>query len=414
MKILFYNHTNQVSGAERVLLLILARLNRNRFEPVLLCPTGKLQNEAKAVGVRCETVKQLHARFTGRADHLIRYLASFVSVVRQVRARVKEAEPDLIHANSIRAGLVISAATIGLRIPIIWHVHDFLPAHPLSTFIRLFVLLRPPAQIIVVAHAARERFRGDLLRWFFDRAPIAVIHNAVDSQKLRRPVSKGLGLRKELRVRSADKLIGIVGNLSPGKGQLELINAFAEVLQSVTNAALLIVGAALFNRDDGYQQRLLTQTRALGIADRVRFLGQRNDVPEIMRSLDLLVLNSQSEAFPLVALEGLACGVPILSTTVGGVPELITHGENGWLIPAGNQNKLTQAIVSLIEQPDLRARLAKNGQQHVAQKFTVDKFITRLEALWIGVAVQPWQAKKRQLPVLHSKNISAALANREG
>jgi glycosyltransferase involved in cell wall biosynthesis len=385
MRILFYNHTGHASGAERVLLLILARLDRSRFQPLLLCPAeGALQKEAEAFGVRCVIVNQLQARFTWSARLLFQYLASFVSVMREVRARVIECKPELIHANSIRAGLVISAATIGLRVPIIWHVHDLLPRHPISSLIRFFVLLFPPVRIVSVSKVAGDRLQGNLLRWFSKRVSVSVVHNAVDLEKPGATCSKNNALHKELRLRAGDPLIGIVGNLSPGKGQLELITAFADVLKQIPNAALLIVGSAIFNRNDGYHEQLVAQAKALGIADRVRFLGQRSDVAAIMRSLDLLVLNSTSEAFPLVGLEALACGTPLLSTAVGGVPELITNGIHGSLIPAGDQTKLTEAIVSLIEQPELRARLAANGRRHVQANFTVEKFMTRLETIYAG------------------------------
>jgi L-malate glycosyltransferase len=394
LKILFYNHTSEVSGAERVLLLILARLTRERFEPVLVCPAeGELQKQAKAVGVDCESVEQLQARFTWRVDRLLCYLASFISVIGKVRERVIKYQPELIHANSLRAGLVISAATIGLGIPIVWHVHDLLPKHPLSTIIRFFVLLFPPFRIVAVSQVAGDRFRGDMLRLFSRRVTVAVIHNSVDVERLAN-VKKDKAIRKELRLRNSDPLIGIVGNLSAGKGQLELIAAYAEVLKRIPDAALLIVGSSIFNREEGYPEQLRLQAKTLRVGERVRFLGQRNDVPAILRSLDLLVLNSKSEAFPLVALEGLACEVPVLSTSVGGVPELITHGETGWLIPAGDQHKLVDAIVSLLEQPELRRGLAVNGRQRVEKNFTVNKFITRLEALYSEKSAHRTPAKQ--------------------
>ncbi len=387
MKILFYNHTGQASGAERVMLLILAQLNSDRFELQLLCPAeGELQKQAKAAGVACATVQHLNARFTWRLDLLFRYLASFVSVIRQTRAHVASSKPELIHANSIRAGLVISAATIGLRVPIVWHVHDLLPRHPISTLIRLFVVLLPPVRIVAVSEVAGNRLRGNLLRWFSRRVRIKVIHNAVDLERLRTANGEVNTFSKELRLRAGDARIGIVGNLTPVKGQLGLLTAFADVLKQIPNAALVIVGSTMFNRDDGYQESLVSQAKALGITNRVRFLGQRRDVPRIMHSLDLLVLNSTSEAFPLVALEGQACGVPVLSTSVGGVPELISHGQNGWLIPPGDQSKLTEAIVTLVKQPDLRASLAVNGRRHVGANFTVEKFIRSLEGLYSEIA----------------------------
>jgi glycosyltransferase involved in cell wall biosynthesis len=400
LKILFYNHTGQVSGAERVLLLILSRLNRSRFEAVLLCPpVGQLQKDARALNVRCANVDQLNARFTWRIAALIRYFSSFVSTMGQVRARVREQRPELIHANSVRAGLVISAATLGLGIPIVWHVHDLLPQHPLSTCIRLFTLLFPPVRVVVVANAAAERFKGKLLRQFPKRVEFAVIYNAVEGAKLNSR-STSVAIRKELRVRNNDRLIGIVGNLSPVKGQLELIRAFAKARKRIPNLALIVVGSALFNRGDGYQKQLSAEVRALGLDHCVRFLGQRNDVPAIMAALDLLVMNSRSEAFPLVALEGMAAGVPVLATAVGGLPELITHEKNGWLVQFGDEDKLVDGMVSLLDRCDLSAQLATHAREHVVRTFPVHRFMTRIEAIYTATPPKPMRAVREQLAPL--------------
>ncbi len=351
------------------------------------------------LNVPCAAVDQLNARFTWRIAALICYFASFVSTIRQVRARVRENEPELIHANSVRAGLVISAATLGLGIPIVWHVHDLLPQHPLSTCIRLFTLLLPPVRIVVVAKAAADRFKGKLLGWFPKRVNFAVIYNAIDVAKLN-SAATSTPVRRELRLRNNDRLIGIVGNLSPVKGQLELIRAFAKSRKRIPNLALLVVGSALFNRGDHYQKQLSAEVRALGLDHCVRFLGQRNDLPAIMGALDLLVMNSLSEAFPLVALEGMAAGVPVLATSVGGLPELITHEKNGWLVPLGNEDKLVDGIVSLLERSDLSTRLAAQGRQHVTKNFPVHKFMTRIEAIYAETAAKPARAVSEQLAPL--------------
>lgn len=403
MKILFYNHTGQVGGAERVLLLILSRLNRSRFEAVLLCPhAGQLQKEARMLNVPCANVDQLQARFTWRLDALTRYFASFVLTMRQVRARVRAQQPELIHANSVRAGLVISAATLGLGIPIVWHVHDLLPQHPLSTCIRWFTLFLPPVRIVVVANAAADRFKGQLLQRFPKRVNFAVIYNAIEVAKLNSS-STSAPIRRELRIRDGDRLIGIVGNLSPVKGQLELIRAFAKARKRIPNLGLLVVGSALFNRGDCYQKQLSAEVRALELETYVRFLGQRNDVPAIMGALDLLVMNSRSEAFPLVALEGMAAGIPVLATAVGGLPELITHEKNGWLVPLGDEEQLVDAMVSLLRRRDLGAQLAMHARQHVTRNFPVHKFMSCIEAIYTKTEVQPVRAAREQLVPLSSE-----------
>src|ERR1043166_7317831 len=142
-KILFYNHTGQVSGAERVLMVILNGLDRQSYEPVVVCPAASRMMElAESGSVRTRGLVQLEARFTWRPDRVAKNLSLFTKVIRQARRAVKEECPDLIHANSIRAGLVMSATTIGLSVPVIWHPHDILPLHPLSTFVRMFALLK--------------------------------------------------------------------------------------------------------------------------------------------------------------------------------------------------------------------------------------------------------------------------------
>ena len=139
MRILFYNHQGKVSGAERVILLVLKRLNRDLFEPVMVCPaTDTMAKETAKLGVPCRTINQFEARFTVRPDKLMRYFASFVQTLGQLRAEIRREKPDVIHANSIRSGLVATAASAGMKIPVIWHLQDELGTHPISTLIRIF------------------------------------------------------------------------------------------------------------------------------------------------------------------------------------------------------------------------------------------------------------------------------------
>src|SRR6266480_3886559 len=110
--------------------MILSKLERSRFETVLLCPAdGPLIQMAKNLDARVVSIEPLAARFTLRVDRLVQYFVSFVRVIRATRAAVVSEAPDVVHANSIRGGLVMSAATVGLDAPVIWHVHDMLPRH---------------------------------------------------------------------------------------------------------------------------------------------------------------------------------------------------------------------------------------------------------------------------------------------
>jgi len=379
MKILFYNHTGQVSGAERMLLLILAGLDREQFTSRVLCPAnGPLLKEIAKLGIESEEVPLLEARFTVRPDRMFRYLRSFVAAIRQLRSRISKFNPDLVHANSTRAGLVATAATFGLRTRVVWHLHDLLPRHPLSSAIRVFAFLFARARMIAVSEAVANNFSG---RLFSLRNRVSVILNGIDMKPFQQHTNSRDATKFELELADSDQVVGIVGQLTPRKGQLELIETFPEVLESMPHAVLLIVGAPLFNRDFAYEQTLKATAFKLGIEDRVRFLGARNDVPALMQALDVLVVNSIVEPFGLVVLEAMASGTPVLAAVSGGIPELIEHGRTGWLFSQGDRQGLAAGIEKLLQSPGLRTRLAvnANGQLH---RYKAPNYLARLYSFY--------------------------------
>ena len=382
MKILFYNHTGQVSGAERVLLMTLTGLDR-AVDSVVLCPAdGRLIKMIDDLGFKAATINSLAARFTWRPDRLIRYFASFASVIRMARAAVVRETPDLVHANSIRAGLVMSAATVRLGIPIVWHAHDLLPRHPLSTAIRLFALASRRNRIIAVSQAVSDRFRGVLLRWFPQRVPITRIHNAVDVERFQ-PISENRHeLRRALGIQEGQLLVGAVGQLTPRKGQLQVIQAFSDVAREIPDAVLALVGQPIFNRDAEYAACLVRAAHASNVSDQIRFLGPREDVPALMRAFDLLVVNSRSEPFGLTIVEAMLSGTPVLAAAVDGIPEIVRHGESGWLIYGCDQRSLAQAMLRLLRNDNLREQISRSGRREAINRFSVERYIHDIQSLY--------------------------------
>lgn len=399
MKVLFYNHTGQVSGAERMLLMILARLNQRLFDPLVICPEqGPLLIMVKSLGVPVESVPALEARFTWRAGRLLRYLKSFLLVIRELRRKVVSLKPDLIHANSIRAGLVATAATLGMGTKVVWHLHDLLPRHPLSMGVRLFAFLCARTRMIAVSRAVAENFGGAIYGLGPGlRKRTTVILNAIELEKFHANQTASQQVRDDLNLGDSRPVIGIVGQLTPRKGQLELMRAFAQVLTERPKAMLLVVGAPLFNRDHEYEQLLRDTARELGISEHVRLLGARNDVAAVMQALDLLVVNSSSEPFGLVALEAMACGTPVVAAACDGLAEIIEHGVDGWLVPPGDEKAMAAAIVSLSCQPALRAQLAEQAKKHVASRFSANRYLTELQAFYCaGACVGVGSKSKRK------------------
>jgi glycosyltransferase involved in cell wall biosynthesis len=380
LKILFYNHTGQISGAERVLLAILSGGDRRRFIPAVLCPAnGPLMNRVGELGVRTIAIDTLAARFTLRVDRLANYAASFVRLIRAARVAVINEAPDIIHANSIRAGLVMSVATIRLDVPVVWHVHDLLPRHPLSTAIRLFAATSRRNRIVAVSRAVANRFQGQLTHRF--RGRVETIYNAVDIERFYPDPQSRKEIRRALGIDAA-KVIGIVGQLTPRKGQLELIEAFAETSREFPDTVLLIVGEPIFNRDAEYAKSLADAAKASGVADRVLFLGQREDTPAIMRALDLLVVNSSTEPFGLTVIEAMASGVPVLATAVDGIKEIVRHGETGWLVKARNHDSLVKGMLTLLRDQSLRDQLGGQGRREAIARFSIKRFVGEVEQLY--------------------------------
>jgi glycosyltransferase involved in cell wall biosynthesis len=249
--------------------------------------------------------------------------------------------------------------------------------------VRIFAFLCARTRMIAVSRAVAENFGGAIYGVGAGlRKRTTVILNAIDLEKFQPDQIAREQVRDELNLGERQPVIGIVGQLTPRKGQLELIRAFAQVVEESPKAALLVVGAPLFNRDHEYEELLKDTSRGLGISEHVRLLGARNDVAAVMQVLDLLVVNSAAEPFGLVALEAMACGTPVVAAACDGLTEIIEDGVDGWLVPTGDEQTLAAAIVNLSRQPALRAQLAAQGKKHVASRFSADRYLAELQTFY--------------------------------
>jgi glycosyltransferase involved in cell wall biosynthesis len=229
--------------------------------------------------------------------------------------------------------------------------------------------------MIAVSQAVADNFVGPFSPL---KRRVTTILNAIDLERFQPDPNARQLLRREFALAENELAIGIVGQLTPRKGQLELIGAFAKALHELPEARLLIVGAAVFNRDEEYAELLQQRIHELGIENRVCMTGNRADVASVLQALDLVVVNSSVEPFGLVALEAMACGAPVLAAVSGGIPELIKHGQNGWLVPQGDEQRLTAALVELGGRPELRRQLAEQGKTHMAATFSADRLLVQL------------------------------------
>ena len=357
-----------------MMLLLLRNLDRRSFAPIVACPSrGPLRKACEEIGVEVREIRALDARFTLRPDRLARYSASMLGTSTDLRRLVHQLQPDLIHANSVRAGLVANCSTFGIDVPLIWHVHDILPAHPFSAAIRLLARRSKRIHTIACSRAAAESIsRTDQVR---------VIRNGIELGKFQFQPGMGVRVREELGI-GDEFVIGSVGQIAERKGQAGLLDAFAHASCSIPNALLLIVGTPLFDHDRDYAHQLKARVNELGLEKKVRFLGQRNDIPALMHALDAFVLNSENEPLGLVLAEAMACGTPVIATRGGGVSEVVTDGETGRLVAYGDRDALAKAIVELANDESLRSSLILNARRSVERHFSSTRYVRDVESFY--------------------------------
>lgn len=381
IKILHYNHTSRVSGAERVLLAIIENLDPACFQPVVTGPSGCcLEDDVNRRGVPFIPMGDLEARFTWRPDLLARYTASSVRAILAFRNVVQRERPDVIHANSVRAGLVATLAMRGMDVPVLWHIHDILPHHPLSPLIRAVPAFASKTSAVSVSRATASRFEGKFLQHRLRRRS-STLYNGIDIERFTREHGTRPMVRQALGLKNGDFCIGHVGQFSERKNQRGMVQAFAELLPQMPNAVLLLIGAPLFPHEVAYAQRLKVETASLGIEDRVRFLGQRSDIPWLLQAMDLLVVNSRQEPLALTVVEGFTARVPVLGSKVGGIPEMIDHGVTGWLISGPDPQSLARDIVSIANNPNWARVVSENAFTLAMSKFTLENFIETFSSL---------------------------------
>lgn len=269
----------------------------------------------------------------------------------------------LLHTHTQLTGNILGRIAARLAgSPVLSHMHIenyFRPVRAVAAVHRTLDnwTARLCARILVVSEATRR----ELLRQGYPAERMEVVHNGIaDPPQLEHDLRAGLG------VPAGVPLVGAVGRLCAVKGQRELIEAAARLSEDVH---VVLVGKDL-EQAGAYERLLRAEAERLGIADRVVFTGYRSDVGALLQSLDVFVLPSWTEGLPLVVLEAMAAGVPVVATRVGGTPELVADGESGFLVEPRDVDGLAQAIADLLARPDRGKALGASGARRVRESFS--------------------------------------------
>lgn len=203
-----------------------------------------------------------------------------------------------------------------------------------------------------------------------DPKKMVLIYNGVDLSTFDSVKSLREVTRKKFGIRLQEKVIIVIGNLIPYKGHSDLLKAAQEVLRHIPQTLFLLVG-----EDRRIGRELKKMAIDLGIASKVRFLGLRHDIPQLLASSDLSVLPSHEEGFSNVILESMAAGLPVVATRVGGNSEAVMDGVTGWLVPPRDPEELAIKIIDLLKNAMKAKSWGEQGRRRIAGLFTLDKMV---------------------------------------
>lgn len=340
--------------------LMLARGLRERGQQVIVAARegGGLAHRAEGAGLETWT-HPMRSEFDPGA---------ILGIARLMRSR----RPSIVHYHTSHAvtlgtlaRLLAAPAVPDLRAVLTRRVSFSLKRNPLARIKYRFRI----DHVIAVADGVRWVLIQEGLR----PDSISVIHSAIDLSRFGGAdlTDAAARFRQDLGVSGDGNLLGSVGALVEHKGHAILIEAFGEIAPARPGLHLALVG------DGPLRAQLESQASAAGVGDRIHFTGHRDDIPAVMTSFDLFVLPSISgEGSPAVVKEAMACGVPVVASGLEGVREIVEEGTEGLLVPPGSPASLSEAIVTLLDDPASRERLVQRGRKRV-RDFSVERMVER-------------------------------------
>ena len=285
----------------------------------------------------------------------------------RLRRFARDRDIEIVHAHMARDYPLASLAAGGERPRLVLTRHVLFPMGKLHKLTR-----RRVARVIAVSEAVAASLREQNI---FDDAQIAVVRHGIDLERFQSVVARND--TKMLRV-------GMLGELSPVKGQKEFMRAAAMIAGKRTDVEFIIAGRD--NSAEGeYRRELMQSIESAGLTERISIIESRIDVAEFLAQLDVFVSASSSEAFGLAIAEAMAAGVPVVATASDGAREIITDAQTGRLVPINDVDELAKRIGELLDDSAERTRLADNARNKAAEAFSLPRMIAETEAVYSQV-----------------------------
>jgi glycosyltransferase involved in cell wall biosynthesis len=387
MKILYLNSSSQLGGAERHLIdsIVAVQKQDSAIEIAVLiaAPDGPLVTELMSLAVKVvllelpPKIAQLGdsgakaggnklakmLRFAGK----IALVGDLIAYRSRLRRKIVEIAPDLIHSNGMKTHLL--AASLGLNLPLIWHLHDFISSRSLIKYLlKLFV--GKVSMAIAISRAIADDWQA-----VFPQLPIELIYNAIDIYHFRSTVAESTIGKPDRQVK-----IGLIATYALWKGHDIFIQAIGQIAKQQPEfkgrVKFYIIGGAIYQTDRSQHSRTSLQQLACdaGVEDWLEFIDFQSNIVSSYNMLDIVVhASTQPEPFGRTIVEAMACEKAVIVSNAGGAAELFTHDRDALGIAPGDPGALAAAMLELIRSPAKRVAMGTAGRKTAIDKFDLDR-----------------------------------------
>jgi len=360
-----------VGGTERQFVYMAKNLNRSQFDVRIGCHSR-----------RGEFLKDIESMNLPVAEYPIRSLYSPAMLREQWRLtqNLKAQDVRLVHAWGFYSNVfAVPAARLAgcVSVASVRDTGVFTEHARLKTMAQTWAC-RMADRIIVNSAAVRD----SLLGLGINERRIEIVPNGVVIPPAQRG-ERDFPIRRELGIPATAPVVAVVSRLNPGKGIEYFLRALVRVSERVPTARYLIIGSSYF--DPAYKSRLEKLASDLTLGDRVIFTGERHDIPELLREVDLSVLPSLSEGLSNSLLESMAAELPVVATNVGGNPEIVLDQITGLLVPPRDPVALGDAMIYILQSPQVARQFGKAGYERVKDKFSLESSVHRTEDLYLSL-----------------------------
>lgn len=382
--ILYVHSSDEMYGADIILLQLVEQLDPQVFRPIVVLPTdlpfdGKLSQALTALGVKCLHINLAVLRRS--YFHPFRFplfvWRLFYSLLTLIRL-IRREQIDIVHSNTL--AVIPSAVAAWLtRTPHVWHVHEII-GHPKFLWrLTSWLAAHLADRVVAVSGPTREHLcagnKGN-------EKKSVVIHNGIDTKRFDVAFGTGQAIRKSWGVSSDQVLIGMIGRFSHWKGQNYLLTVAEEVLSQQTNVKFAFVGGTVpgqTNVFDEFRQQVADKK----LEAQIIISSYRKDIPSVLDAYDIFVLPSTlPDPLPTVVLEAMAMAKPVVANAHGGSIEMVEHEVTGLLVQPDYSSEMANALTTLIENVNLRQAMGKKARQRLVTEFSLATFVERWTNLY--------------------------------